>query len=63
MSRPPNITALAAGLTVIALGVLVVINVESKLDLGFAYMAPALIAGLGLVILASGIASRGRRPD
>ncbi len=45
--RSPNITALAAGLAVIALGVLVVIDADGKLDLGFAYMAPALIAATG----------------
>jgi hypothetical protein len=63
MRRSPNVTSLAAGLAVIALGVLVLVNADGNLDLGFAYLAPALVAALGVVILASGIASRGRRPD
>jgi hypothetical protein len=63
MSRSPNLTSLVAGLVVIALGALVVINAEGRLDLGFAFLGPALVAALGVVILASGAASRGRRPN
>ncbi len=62
MSRSPNVTALVAGLAVIALGALVVISAGGNLDLGFAYMGPALVAALGAVLLASGLAARGRRP-
>jgi hypothetical protein len=63
MRRSPSVTSLVAGLVVIALGALVVMNADGSLDLGFAYMAPALLAALGAVLLASGIASRGRRPN
>ncbi len=63
MSRSPNVTSLVAGLLVIALGALVVMNADGSLDLGFAYMGPALVAALGVVLLASGLAARGRRPN
>ena len=46
----------------LALGALVVMNADGSLDLGFAYMVPALVAALGVVLLASGLAARGRRP-
>jgi hypothetical protein len=63
MSRSPNVTSLVAGLVVIALGALVVVNADGSLDLGFAYMGPALVAALGVILLASGLAARGRRPN
>lgn len=63
MSRSPNVTSLVAGLLVIALGALVVMNADGSLDLGFAYMGPALVAALGVILLASGLAARGRRPN
>jgi hypothetical protein len=63
MSRSPNATRLAAGLVVIALGALVVMNADGGLDLGFAYMGPALVAALGAVLLVSGLAARRRRPN
>lgn len=62
MSRSPNVTSLVAGLALIALGALVVMDADGSLDLGFAYMAPALVAALGAILLASGLAARGRRP-
>ena len=62
MTRSPNVTALVTGLTVIALGALIVVNAGSGLDLGFAYIGPALVAALGVVLLASGLAARRRRP-
>ncbi len=63
MSRSPNLTSLVAGLSVVALGVLVVLNADGSLDLGFAYMGPALVAALGAILLASGLAARRRRPS
>jgi hypothetical protein len=63
MNRSPNVTSMVAGLVVIALGALVVINADGSLDLGFAYMGPALVAALGVILLASGLAARGRRPN
>lgn len=63
MSRSPNVTSLVAGLVFIALGALIVMNADGSLDLGFAYMGPALVAALGVILLASGLAARGRRPS
>lgn len=61
MSRTPNVTALVAGLALIALGALVAMDADGSLDLGFAYMGPALVAALGAILLASGLEARGRR--
>lgn len=63
MSRSPNLTALVAGLALVALGVLLVLDADGSIDLGFAYMAPALVAALGAILLASGLAAHGRRRD
>ncbi len=63
MSRSPNVTSLVAGLVLVGLGALVVMNADGSLDLGFAYMGPALVAALGVILLASGLVARGRRQD
>ncbi|HEX3173912.1 MAG TPA: hypothetical protein VHQ43_06815 [Solirubrobacterales bacterium] len=63
MSRSPNVTSLVAGLALIVLGALVVMDADGSLDLGFAYMGPALVAVLGVILLASGLVARARRQD
>ena len=60
MKRSPNITVLSAGLAVLVLGVLLVLDVGGTIDLRFAYMAPVLVGALGAILLAGGLASRGR---
>jgi len=60
MRRSPNITVLLTGLAVLALGVLLVLDAGGAVDLRFAYMAPVLVGGLGAILLASGLAARGR---
>lgn len=60
MTRAPNVTALAAGIALLVLGVLLVLQADGSVDLGFAYMAPVLVGAVGAVLLASGLASRGR---
>jgi hypothetical protein len=60
MRRSPNITVLLTGLAVLALGVLLVLDAGGAIDLRFAYMAPVLVGGLGAILLASGLAARGR---
>jgi hypothetical protein len=60
MMRPPNVTVLLTGIAVLALGVLLVLDSDGVIDLGFAYMAPVLVGALGVVLLASGLASRSR---
>jgi hypothetical protein len=59
-NRPPNITVLLTGIAVLALGVLLVLDADGTIDLRFAYMAPVLVGALGAILLASGLASRGR---
>jgi hypothetical protein len=61
MTRSLNVTSLVAGLALVALGVLIVMDADGSIDLGFAYMAPALVAALGAILLASGLAAHGRR--
>ena len=61
MTRSPNVTALMTGIALLALGVLLVLDADGSIDLSFAYMAPVLVGALGAILLASGLASRGRR--
>ena len=58
--RSPNITVLLTGVAVLALGVLLVLDANGTIDLRFAYMAPVLVGALGAILLASGLAGRGR---
>lgn len=60
MTRSTNVTALVAGLILVVLGVLLVMDAEGNIDLGFSFMAPAVMAVLGAILLASGLAARGR---
>ncbi len=58
--RPPSVTVLTTGLAVLVLGVLLVLNANGAIDLRFAYTAPVLVAALGAILLAGGLASRAR---
>ena len=60
MKSSPNVTVLLTGLAVLALGVLLVLDADGAVDLRFAYMAPVLVGALGSILLASGLAGRGR---
>ncbi len=60
MTRRPNVTVLLTGIAVLALGVLLVLDANGTIDLRFAYMAPVLVGALGVILLASGLASRSR---
>lgn len=60
MRRPPNITVLVCGIAVLVLGVLLVLSAGGTIDLRFAYTTPVLVAALGAILLASGLASRRR---
>lgn len=57
----PSATALTAGLAIMALGALLVLDRGGQIDLGFAYLAPAVVAAIGLVLLIDGLARRRRR--
>jgi hypothetical protein len=58
--RPPNFTTLTTGIASIALGVLLVLNANGSIDLGFAYMGPALVGALGAILLIGGLLDRAR---
>jgi uncharacterized membrane protein HdeD (DUF308 family) len=60
MTRRPNIASLVSGLALLALGILLVLDAQGTLDLGFAYVGPALLAIVGATLLASGLSSRRR---
>jgi hypothetical protein len=60
MRRSPNVTALMTGIALFVLGVLLVLDAGGSIDLGFAYTAPVLVGLLGAILLAGGLASRGR---
>ena len=58
--RSPNLTAFVAGITLLALGVLLVLDANGSIDLRFAYAAPAVLGVLGAILLAGGLGGRGR---
>ena len=60
MRRSPNVTVLLAGIAMLALGVLLVLDAGGAIELRFAYTAPVLVGALGAILLAGGLASRGR---
>jgi hypothetical protein len=60
MMRAPNLAALVAGVAIVALGVLLVLEAQQSVRLGFAYMAPVVLGALGAILLASGLARRRR---
>ena len=60
MTRRPNIASLVSGLALLVLGILLVLDAQGTLDLGFAYVGPALLGVVGATLLASGLSSRRR---
>ncbi|HXC45872.1 MAG TPA: hypothetical protein VNU24_04640 [Solirubrobacteraceae bacterium] len=60
MRRRPNVTILTCGVAVVVLGALLVLGAGGTINLRFAYTVPMLIAALGAILLASGLASRRR---
>ena len=60
MKRRPNIASLVSGLALLALGILLLLDAKGTLDLGFAYVGPALLGVVGATLLASGLSSRRR---
>ncbi len=51
--------SLVAGAAVIVLGVLILLDATGALTLRFDYAAPALLASIGAVLLAAGLARGG----
>jgi multidrug transporter EmrE-like cation transporter len=60
MARRTDLVSLVAGVVTIALGILLLLDTTGKLHLGFAYAAPAVLAAVGAVLLAAGLARRPR---
>jgi multidrug transporter EmrE-like cation transporter len=60
MGRAAHLTSLVAGLALVALGILLLLDAHRSIHLGFAYTAPAVVAAVGAVLIASGLEARGR---
>ncbi len=58
MTRSPDPTSLVAGFAVLALGVLLLVDAGSTLDLRFGVLAPVGCAAAGAILLASGLSRR-----
>jgi hypothetical protein len=56
--RSPDPTSLVAGIAVLALGVLLLLDATEALDLRFGVLAPAACAAMGAILLASGMTRR-----
>lgn len=57
--RARDVTSFTAGLAFAALGVLLLLDSTEAIDLRFAYLAPAVTATVGAILLAHGL-SRSR---
>lgn len=55
-----DVPSLVAGLVVIALGLVLLLDRLEVFDLRFAWLAPALAAAVGAVLLAAGLADASR---
>ena len=58
MLRRPDPTSLVAGIAVLALGVLLLLDASGTLDLRFGVLAPVACAAMGAILLASGMTRR-----
>lgn len=57
--RRPDSTSLVAGIAIMAFGTLLLLDRAGDLDLGFGWFLPLLAATVGVILLASGLATRG----
>ena len=60
MNGSRSIAALVCGIALMAIGLGVVLDDTGSIDLEFAWTGPSLLAALGAVLLASGLATRRR---
>ena len=58
MRRSADLTSVVAGIAVVALGVLLLLDASGTLDLRFAVLAPVACAAMGAILLASGMTRR-----
>ena len=56
--RSADPTSLVAGIAVLALGVLLLLDATGTLELSFGVLAPAVCAAIGAILLASGMTRR-----
>ncbi len=53
--RRPDRTLIVAGLVTVALGTLLLLDRTGAIDVRFNYMAPAVLAAIGVVLLTAGL--------
>jgi hypothetical protein len=59
--RPRDAVSLVAGLAIVGLGILLMLDSLDGIDLSLAYLAPAVTATAGAILVAHGVTrSRGR---
>ena len=58
MDARPDTSALVAGLAVLALGVVLLLDALSLIDVSFEVFAPAACAAVGAILLANGLSRR-----
>ena len=58
MSRRPDFATLISGLSVLALGTVLLLDQAGQLSLDFGSLAPVVLTVLGLVLLVGGLARR-----
>ncbi len=58
MTRRPDPASVVAGIAVLALGVLLLLDASGTLDLRFGVLAPVACAATGAILLASGMTRR-----
>jgi hypothetical protein len=56
--RSPDTTSLVAGIAVLALGVLLLLDVSDTFELSFGVLGPVACAATGAILLASGMTRR-----
>ena len=57
-ARRPDLPSLAAGLAVIVIALLMLLDERGSIDLSFAVFAPVACAAVGAVLLAAGLSRR-----
>jgi hypothetical protein len=58
VTRRPDPASVVAGIAVLALGVLLLLDASGTLDLRFGVLAPVACAATGAILLASGMTRR-----
>jgi hypothetical protein len=57
-SRTPDLPSIVAGLAVVVIGLLILLDEGGSIDLSFAVFAPVACAAAGAVLLAAGLSRR-----